>query len=168
VLVVIGSSLGREDWLADCSASINREHIVVVNNGYELGKIRWVMENTTADRFLFLQDSWVIKSDGFWELLEQFEGSVSLNRDPYFFGCYAGVYERRVIEKLGIPMAWDKEVAILHEINWHRKYVSLSGEPTVLFPELTDKNATGIVEHHGRDNLLLENDFVAKYKGTWC
>lgn len=167
MLVVIGSSPDRTNWLTASSGSINREHIVVQNYAYELGKIRWVMENTPAERFLFLQDSWVIKSDKFWDLLEQFEGSVALTRDPYFYGCYAGVYQRSVIEQVGIPQVQDKEHSILLEIDWHRKYVSVAGEPTVLFPELTDANATRTAIKNGRENLVLENDYVIKYKGTW-
>ena len=167
MLTVIGSSPNRREWLADCSASINREHIAVVNYGYELGKIRWVMDNTNAERFLFLQDSWVIKSDGFWDLLEQFEGSIALTKDPYFFGCYAGVYERSVIEEIGIPIVADKDSAIRYEISWHKDYVEWAGEPVVLFPDLTDANSRNVTIRHGRENLVLENDFVVKYKGTW-
>ena len=168
MLTVIGSSPDRQAWLADCSASLGREHIAVVSYGYELAKIAWVMENTTVDRFFFLQDSWQVKSPAFWDLLEQFEGSVALTRDPYFFGCYAGVYERHIIDRIGVPTVEDKAHSILLEIDWHRRYVEASVEPTVLFPELTDANATGVVERHGRKNLVLENDLVVKWKGTWC
>lgn len=167
MLVVIGSSPDRQEWLADCSASINREHIVVVNFGFELAKIGWVMQNTTAERFLLLQDSWVIKDDGFWDLLEAHSGSVAINSDPYYFGCYAGIYERSVIEQIGVPVMADKRDAIRNEIDWHKAYVQVAGEPVVLFPDLTDNNATGTVQRHGRINLLLENKYIAKYKGTW-
>ena len=167
MLTVIGSSPDRTGWLADCSASLGREHIAVVSYGYEWAKIAWVMENTTVDRFFFLQDSWVIKSEAFWDLLGQFEGSVALTRDPYFVGCYAGVYERSVVDRIGTPVVKDKQDSILLEIDWHRRYVEASGEPTVLFPELTDKNAAGVVVKHGRENLVLENEFVRKFKGTW-
>jgi len=90
-----------------------------------------------------------------------------LTRDPYFFGCYAGVYERSVIERLGVPFVKDKGHSILLEIDWHRRYVELHGEPTVLFPGLTDANAVREEERHGRVNLVLENEFVTKWKGTW-
>ena len=167
MLTVIGSSPDRQGWLADCSASLGRSYIAVVNYGFELNKIRWVMDNTKLDRFLFLQDSWQVKSPAFWDLLDQFEGSVALTRDPYFFGCYAGVYERHIIERVGVPSVKDKAHSILLEIDWHRRYVEVGGEPTVLFPDLTDANATRIVERHGRQNLVLENEFVVKWKGTW-
>jgi len=167
LLVVIGSAPGREDWLKDCSASINREHLAVVNTGFELAKIDWVIKNTNCDRFLFLQDSWIIKSAEFWEQLEMHSGSIALSRDPYFYGCYAGVYERSIIERIGIPAITEKRQAIHFEIAWHQEYVKVSGEPYVLFPELTDANAKRQVEKYGRINLVLENDYIAKYKGTW-
>ena len=125
------------------------------------------MKNTKAERFLFLQDSWVIKDDSFWELLENEESSVCLNADPYYYGCYAGIYERRIIEQIGIPVIESKLDAIENEIAWHKDYVRVAGEPKVLFPELTDKNATRTVEKNGRTNLVLENDYILKYKGTW-
>jgi hypothetical protein len=167
MLVVVGSSPDRQDWLADCSASIKREHIVVVNFGFELAKIDWVMKNTNAERFLLLQDSWLIKDDAFWDLLEAHPGSVAINSDPYYFGCYAGIYERSVIEKICVPVMADKRDAIRNEIDWHKAYVEVAGEPVVLFSDLTDNNATGTVKRHGRINLVLENDYIAKYKGTW-
>jgi hypothetical protein len=125
------------------------------------------MKNTKAERFLFLQDSWVIKDDGFWELLENEEGSVCLTADPYYYGCYAGVYERAVIQQIGIPIISSKIESIENEIAWHKDYVQVAGEPKVLFPDLTDKNATRTVEKNGRTNLVLENDCLVKYKGTW-
>jgi hypothetical protein len=167
VLTVIASSPDRTSWASDCLQSLGRDAIIVTYGDYELGKIGWVMEHTKADRFLFLQDSWQIKSDGFWGLLNQFEGSIALTRDPYFFGCFTGVYERHVIEQVGVPVVTDKAHSILLEIDWNRRYVDIAGEPTVLFPELTDANATRVVQRHGRDNLVLENEFVVKWKGTW-
>ena len=167
MLVVIGSSPDRQRWLSDCSASIKREHIAVVNSGYELGKIRWVMENTNADRFLFLQDSWQVKDEGFWDLLEAQSGSVAITNDPYYYGCYAGVYERWVIEQIGIPVMADKADAIRNEVAWHQSYFSTVGELPVLFPELRDSNATRQVQLHDRNNLVLENKYIVKYKGTW-
>lgn len=167
MLIAIGSSPDRSDWLQACSGSIGREHIIISNWGYELGKIRWLMDNTTADRFLFLQDSWVVKTSDFFTLLEDTQGSVALTQDPYFFGCFAGVYERTVIEQIGVPTISTKLEAVESERYWHESYVAEAGEPTVLFPDLTDKNATEVRFHNGRENLILENDYIIKYKGTW-
>lgn len=167
LLIVIGSSPGREKWLADCTASISKEHIAVVSFGFELAKISWVMNNTNADRFLFLQDSWLVKDDGFWDLLDAHSGSVAITCDPYLYGCYAGVYERAVIDQIAIPVITDKRDAIAKEIDWHKQYVGVVGNPAVLFPELTDNNSTRQEQRHGRMNLVLENQYLVKYKGTW-
>lgn len=167
MLIVIGSSPDRAEWLQASSGSIGREHIVVSNWGYELGKIAWVINNTTADRFLFLQDSWVVKTPDFFTLLESHSGSIALTRDPYFFGCFAGVYERSVIEQIGLPVMGSKFAAVEAERSWHEAYVKVAGEPTVLFPKLTDENAFYTLLHNGRENLVLENKYIRKYKGTW-
>lgn len=167
MLIVIGTSPDRAEWLEASSGSINLEHIIVSNWGYELNKIQWVIENTTAERFLFLQDSWVIKNANFFTLLDQHKGSIALTQDPYFFGCFAGVYERGIIEQIGIPEINTKLEAVLAEKWWHEAYVNAAGAPTVLFPELTDENSTQTIFHNGRENLILENEYVMKYKGTW-
>lgn len=167
MLIAIGTSPDRSEWLQACSGSMGREHIVISNWGFELGKIRWLMDNTTAQRFLFLQDSWVVKSPDLFALLEHTEGSIALTQDPYFFGCFAGVYERKVIEDIGIPTVSTKLQAVEFERSWHESYVASAGEPTVLFPDLTDENATEVRFHNGRENLILENDYIIKYKGTW-
>lgn len=167
MLVVIGSSPDRQNWLYDCSSSIKREHIAVINFGFELAKINWVIQNTKEEKFFFLQDSWLVKDDRFWQLLESQEGSVCLTEDPFYYGCFAGVYERWVIEQIGIPITESKLDAIHNEIAWHKEYVRVAGKPTVLFPELTDKNAIRTIERNGRNNLVLENEFIVKFKGTW-
>ena len=162
----MGSSFGREAWLADASASIEHEHIAVVNFGFELGKIAWVLENTTADRFLFLQDSFVIKDQSFFTLLEAFDGSVALFNDPVPYGCFAGVYERSVLERVNVPVVVSKRDSVRLEVEWCRAYVEAAGGVPVLFPEICD-GLGYVVERHGRDNLVLENSFVTKFKGTW-
>ena len=166
MLIVIGSSPGREQWLADASGSIQREHIAVVNYGYELAKIRWALENTQAERFLFLQDSFIVKDQALFGMLEAFPGSVALYSDPAPYGCFAGVYERSVLRKVGVPFVDSKRDAVRLEIEWTRKYVEAAGNVPVLFPKVRD--ATGYIEdHNGRDNLVLENKYIIKYKGTW-
>lgn len=166
MLIVIGSSPGREQWLADASNSIQREHIAVVNYGYELAKIGWVLENTTAERFLFLQDSFIVKDESFFDVLDLFTGSVALFNDPVPYGCFAGVYERSVLQQVGVPVVASKRDAVRLEVDWCNSYVEAAGGVPVLFPEVRDE--TGFIQsHNGRDNLVLENTFITKFKGTW-
>lgn len=134
--------------------------------GFELGKIRWVLENTTLERFLFIQDS-VIVSEALYRRLSDHDGSVALLGDPRPFGCYLGVYEREILEKVGVPNICSKREAVEAEIWWTEKYCEAAGYWWVLFPHLTDRNAKRYAVRHGRENLVLENEFMTKYKGTW-
>lgn len=166
MITVIGTSPDRSEWAADCLASVPGESLVVSVPGYELAKLQWVVENTILDRFLFVQDS-VIVSPGLYERLKAFDGSVALMSDPVQFGCYLGVYERDVLKTVGIPDIRSKREAVEAEIWWTKAYCAEAGDVPVLFSELSDKNAKREVVHHGRNNLVLENDFLIKYKGTW-
>lgn len=140
--------------------------VVVSVEGYELGKLQWIVENTTLDRFLFIQDS-VTVSEALYARLSDFDGSVALLSDPRVFGCYLGVYERKILEKVGFSNIRSKREAVDAEIWWTRQYVQAAGDVPVLFPELTDRSASGPINHLGRDNLVLSNEFMTKYKGTW-
>ena len=41
------------------------------------------------------------------------------------------------------------------------------GTATRFFHDIKDSMATGVVMRHDRENLLLENQYLAKYKGDW-
>lgn len=166
---VVATTPGRERWLAQCLASLFGRDVLVVSleHGFELGKIEWVYRNTNLERFLFLQDSVEVLSKGFWGRLEEFPSSVALLSDPGVYGSYMGVYERKVLDRFaGWPTVNTKAEAIIHEVSWTRDYADYAGGVPVLFPELTDANGH-VTEWFGRDNLVLENEYFRKWKGTW-
>lgn len=142
------------------------EALVVSVPGFELAKLKWVLENTTLTRFLFLQDS-VTVSEALYVRLSDFTGSVAFLSDPVPFGCYLGVYEREILEKVGIPNICSKREAVEAEIWWTKAYCEAAGDVPVLFPDLSDRNAKRHSIRHGRENLVIENECLTKYKGTW-
>ena len=166
---VVATVPGREQWLTQCLQSLTGRDVLVVSleRGFELGKIEWVYRNTTLERFLFLQDSAEVLSKGFWGRLEEFPGSVALLGDPSVYGSYMGVYERKVLDKLvGWPLVDSKMGSIANEIMWTRDYADKAGSVPVLFPDLTDADGH-MGEKFGRMNLVLENQYFRKWKGTW-
>ena len=166
---VVATTPGREQWLTQCLQSLAGRDVLVVSleRGFELGKIEWVYRNTTLERFLFLQDSAEVLSKGFWGRLEEFPGSVALLGDPSVYGSYMGVYERKVLDKLvGWPLVDSKMGSIANEIMWTRDYADKAGGVPVLFPDLTDADGH-MGEKFGRMNLVLENQYFRKWKGTW-
>lgn len=163
---VIASSFDRTEWAAQALASVKGPALVVSCPGYELGKLQWVHENTTLERFLFLQDS-AIASEALYGLLSDSTPSLALLADPVPFGSYMGVYERKILNRVGFPNIRSKKEAVEAEIWWTKRYCEEAGEVAVLFPELRDRTAEGPVWHLGRENLVLKNEYFTKYKGTW-
>lgn len=169
MLTVIGTNVGRSDWWVSAASSIapKREVTIVIADGFEIGKLKYVYDNFSVDRFLFLQDSFEVKDDRFFDLLNEYPGSVSINKDPYYYGCYAGVYEKKVLREIGFPLVLTKRTAVEEEVRWHKKYIEVAGEVPVLFPDFTDASSTRTVIKNGRENLVIENEYLIKYKGTW-
>jgi hypothetical protein len=78
-----------------------------------------------------------------------------------------GIYDPKVLRQIDVPIPKSKAEAIEFELSWTKKYVDQVGSVEVLFPELKDANAQGIEMRHGRENLILENEYLIKYKGNW-
>ena len=167
-MIVIGTSAGREHWATDALASLTGHGVLVLSQyEYELGKLRWVLEHTDIQRFWFLQDSVIIHDADFLHAALDMQGAVALCGHPVPYGMYMGVYDRRTLRQVGIPEVTDKATAIRLEVEWTRLYCEAAGPVHVCFPDLCDRNAVGIEHHHGRDNLLLRNESISKWKGTW-
>lgn len=167
-IVVIATTPKREAWLTDCLESMPNTKVMVLSDfTYELGKIRWLRDNTTLDRFLFLQDSVVIKDEAVIAAAFEQEGSVCFSTDPFMFGMYLGIYDMEVLRQIDIPIVTSKRQSIDYEISWHKTYCDMAGKVTIMFDDIKDSMATGVVMRHGRENLLLENQYLAKYKGDW-
>ena len=167
-MIVIGTSPGREAWATDALASLNGQGALLLSqHEYELGKLRWMIEHTDVERFWFLQDSVIVHDPAFLQHGLAITGAVALCADPVPYGMYMGVYDRDLLLQVGIPRVEDKRHAIRLEVEWTQRYCAAAGSVTVLYPELSDRNATGIVDRHGRPNLVLSNLAITKYKGTW-
>jgi len=165
-LIVIATTPGRENWLAQCLTSITKPVMVLSDFTFELGKINWLFNNTNLERFFFLQDSVVIKDERVFELLDD-NASIALSSDPSIYGMYLGIYEREHLAKIDIPIPKSKREAIDYEMSWTAKYCQAAKNVRIAFPDLADRNATKKEIVFGRENLVLENDFLIKYKGNW-
>jgi hypothetical protein len=77
-----------------------------------------------------------------------------------------GIFERKPLLEVGVPIPQNKKEAVYLEYRWTRKYCETAGKVTLMFPELRD-DTSKIVMRHGRENILLENEYLIKYKGNW-
>ena len=167
--IIIGTHKGSP-WLENCLSSLFGTPwplVVIENDGFELGKIAEAVARTNFKEFLFLPDSVEVK-DRYWiqqALVEHAGVSVSVNRDPGPFGCYMGKYRRSVLQQVGIPQTLTKRDAVWLEVEWGRRYYEADPRTVILFPDLRDSNV--FEEKFGRNNMILENESLKKYKGTW-
>lgn len=172
--IVICTTPGRDLWAADCLESIHKTAsdkwplLVLSDFSFELGKIRWLLDNTTLDRWFLLHDTVVVHdADLFTQAFEK-PLSCAVSNCPTKFGMYLGVYARSTLERLErIPQPNTKDDAIYWERYFADEYCALEEVPT-LFPEFDDAHAPFEEERHGRNNLVLTNRWLTKYKGTWA
>ena len=170
MITVVCTTPKREMWLKDCLESIGERPVLVLSDySYEVGKLRFLRDHTKLDKFLLLQDSVVFKdADMFYYDLSRYDGSVSINYCPRFYGSYMGVYERSVLEKIEIPEAHSKKDQVIFECTFTDAYVAqLGGGVPIMYDDLRDELNKGFEERHGRTNMILENEVMIKYKGTW-
>lgn len=163
--IIVGTAPGREKWLSDFMESISIPCIILSVDGYELGKIKWVYENTDLDRFLFLQDSLVIRNNDLLQSIFNVPGSACIMCEPDHFGSYLGLYERSVLNKINIPNAKNKKDSIKFECDWTREYVNAC--TNLDHPINISHQTIYTVKKHGRENLLYVNDLYEKWKGDW-
>lgn len=169
--IVIGTHPGSP-WLAGCLASFPQDVLdrwpllVVRNEGFELGKIRWVYDRTDIEEFLFLPDSTEIVGDGWWisEILNDRGMSYACNSDPLPGGSYMMKYRRDVLDRVSIRDTPTKRDAVREEIDFHRDYCARV-DPCILWPEMRDGGA--IIERHGQRRMVLEAPGLRKFKGCW-
>ena len=163
--IVIGTSVEREDWIYDIVKSISVPYILVSTGNYELGKIKWVYDNTDIDRFIFLQDSLVIRDNFMFEKIFEAEGSCCIMCDPTHMGSYLGLWERKTLEQTGIPIPNTKKESMVYEWEWTKEYVKKC--EILSHPLEIEHQMLHTVMKNKRENLLYVNNFYEKWKGDW-
>jgi hypothetical protein len=78
-----------------------------------------------------------------------------------------GIYDPKILREIEIPIPKSKKESINYELSWTNSYVKKVGLVHVAFPDLTDSNAKRKEVKYGRENLILENDYLIKFKGDW-
>lgn len=153
--------------MLDCSRSIPRPHVIYVgsvDNGHEGAALQWALDNTNWERFLFLQDSVVVTEPGLFDKIDATPGSICLHDVPGHFGCFLGVYERRILEGLGVPEMASRGDAIKHEATWCGTYADRCSDLVCLD---SPGGSRSEVERHGRNNLPYDTGWLVKYRGNW-
>lgn len=160
-------------WLERCLNSIpsNLPLYVVRDGHYECAALRSIMEKTKLDRWLFLQDSCMVK-DPSW-IYEHWneDTSIGLIQEPSLYGSYLGWWRRSILEQCHIPNTHDKLSAVLAEMELPKEYSSRDPSAYTLWPELNIQNANQelmfVGTEHARWTRRYENNFLVKNKSSW-
>lgn len=125
--------------------------------------IKKIWDTTDYDEIVFLNESMVVKDNSIWEqLFQDYEGqSVMLSER---FLMFFGKFRREMINKLEFPQVHSKrDDVVLGEGKWCQEYMNLNDHVEIQPLHDCDR----FIEKNGRKNMVLENDYFIKYKGTW-
>ncbi|HEY9704661.1 MAG TPA: hypothetical protein V6C58_19625 [Allocoleopsis sp.] len=125
-------------------------------NHFEKGGLLVGMKN--FDEFIYLHDTVIIKNLELFDILFSKEGFYSIS--PGFL-MYLGKYDSKKLSTLNLPSVNSKYDAILMEL-WLKHNI-----PCDCFDKTFIDGNHRFEERHGRKNMVLENDYLIKYKGTW-
>lgn len=163
--IVIGAARDRSGWLAGLLATVDTDYPVVIDWTWEFELHSIALGARSFQEFVFLPYSTEVLDNGLWGLVfDRYQGTaVSLSQTPGPFGMYMGKYLADDVGRLGCPTVPSKEAAVELEVDWCRGYAELHRYVT-----LGDLPHSGIfVERHGRLNMVVENAWLRRFKGSW-
>jgi hypothetical protein len=84
------------------------------------------------------------------------------------FSAYGGVYERSILEKVGMPQTSTKARSVLCEAYWNDNYEAWARRESTLscVGEIV-KREPGFTEHLGRINCVYHTAYFFKWQGEW-
>lgn len=171
--IMICAHQERGKWLDNCLRSLSNVPFPIyvhmntnTFDGFELAAIQYAVD-IGLDEFVLLQDTIEWKNPILFEGLFGLVGkSISLCNHPYHFGCYLGKYRAETLNKLTIPQVSTKLEAVEQEEEFHRRYINLDPDTSILFPDFGG-NTDVFINKFDEKRMVLENEHFIKYKSTW-
>jgi hypothetical protein len=131
---------------------------------YELGALKWALDHTEFTDFMLLHSSTEVKDLGF--LISLFgEKSVCITER---LGSYMGIYKREILEQMQIPNTPTKSSSVTEEGSFTAQYIIKAPHMVIDAPEILPMRSEKYVEKFGRNNMVIENNYLIKYKGCWA
>ena len=176
-IIYVATTPGRVEFITNFLQSMSKydgKYPVFIESCYEYGWFDFALHHEW-DELLFLHDSCEIKDYSLFDIcFEQYKGkSVSFTDIPYFI-MGLGKFLREPYLKASFPTKNAYRDYQMREFTFGNKYVEYAGEkPIVLFSDFMDGERIDHGHHRkfetkfGRQNLILENQYIKKYKGHW-
>ncbi len=159
--IVISASEYSRPFYEDLMKSIKTDYPIYIcweglgrpDGSFELGAIKKGAE--LFDEFVYLHDTVIIKDNSIFDKLFETEGHVLLTQGGFH---YFGKYVSKDLPE--IPEVKNKEDAVHWELNWFKKpYTTFYDQLPVISDTFEDK--------YGRINMVIESDFIRKFKARW-
>jgi len=150
-------------WLSDCIASLEGVSYPVFlcinpkgKSAYDAAAFYYATEHN-IEEFVVLHDTMEIKDITLFDKLFELDGNVQLS---HLWQMCLGKFTLNRLTPLP-PKPFGKLPAIKFEGTYVRT-IKADHKP---FPLLEDTSV--FVEKHGKKRMVIENEYILKYKGTW-
>ncbi len=172
--IVITTHESTKQALAECMSALQGCKFpitIVMNNnhgqGFEMSGL--LTGSKLYTEFLYMHDTVIIKDLSILDKLfyEYRNKSVSFMQR---YNSYLGKYKSNLIKRINVPYVFTKQMAIHYERVFNELYIYHDVMDYIeLFPELDgwETEHNNFQERYGRQNVVYENDYFAKYKGCW-
>lgn len=147
------------------SGRYNRQAIYIPNmcGGFDPGAMRAVLDfDKKATDIFMLQETTEVKDKRIFDVAARSAGSVALSAGFFHF---LGKYRRAIIDQVGLPIPQTKKAAIFWEYYWSLVYCDSEDRLLVVPNALEDTKKFKMM--HGKKRMVLENDYIIKYKSNW-
>lgn len=170
VFIVNNSNDADSIWLEELKLRGNV--ISLVEDHYEMGAIRAMHNLTEYSQFFLLQDTFEILDNSiFYKLFEEEpykDRSVQYGRH---FQMYLGKFKREILDRFSSSNTWPpmpktKGDSIWLEEHFTKKYKAFDPATIEFNHNFADQGGKQ-EEHFGRNNLVIEDQYLRKWKGTW-
>lgn len=170
--IVIGATPDGLPWVSDLMASLKgcRWPIEVHETwDFELSTIAWAGQR--YDEFVFLPQTTEVLDQRLFELcfLTHRGRSVNLGTAQEMqFRMYLGKYRADALNQIAIPRVTSKREAVHWEVVWCKGYAWAEATRDRLVSVGGPLEHSDVFEQrHGRLNMVVENEFLRRLKGTW-
>ena len=163
ILSIIVVTYKNSPFLAECVNSLEgcKYPIYLMINPdkdcpYDPGAFYYAKEHN-IQKFIILHDSMVVKDKKIFDMAFELDGLVSIGDN--FLMCL-GKYE---LDKL--PELPEKPRTKYQAVMFETDFLHGIKPDHTLCPEFKDRQV--FVEKHGLQRMVLENEYLIKYKSTW-
>jgi len=175
-VIIVATCKKYRPWLKSFLESYDSKYpLLVVNNDYGTNQYdaRALIEGIKGnyDEFLVLHDTMLIKDNTLFDIVfEGYSGKsvCMIPENTMFMFKYCkkdieGLSPDVIKDLFSVTSKWE---AVLQERKFSDAYKAICN-PMMLFPGLDKGNNNPKEYYMGRDNMVIENKYFKKFKGSW-